>query len=161
MTPCLQTETAEGSGNCFAACIASILNLPLEAVPNFRKIQEDEGRCMIMAADNWLRENHGMRFIGIEMYKSKVAEGESRYQTSQVLMNRCFFMNEDEYVILSGESPRKNADGSTKYHSVVGRADCWGFEIVHDPHPDGGGLVGEPYGVKWIVPVRKENAELQ
>ncbi len=155
MTPCVQTQTEEGYGDCFAACLASILDLPLEAVPNFRKLQSETNDCMILMADKWLRANYGLRFISIEMYKPYIPGFSTGRQTSQILMNRCFSSNEDEYVILSGESPRKNADGSTKYHSVVGRADCWGFDIVHDPHPDGTGLVGQPYGVKWIVPVRK------
>lgn len=155
MTPHLQTETEEGHGDCFATCIASILDLPLGVVPNFRKIQTETGQCMVMLADEWLRKYHGLRFISIEMYKPYVPGESVGRQTSQVLMNRCYGSNEDEYVILCGVSPRQNADGSTKYHSVVGKADCWGFELAHDPHPDGTGIVGEPYGVKWIVPVRK------
>jgi hypothetical protein len=40
MTPIVQTIFGDGSsggerGNCFAACIASILDVPLESVPNF------------------------------------------------------------------------------------------------------------------------------
>lgn len=148
MTPHKQVDFGEGTGDCFATCIASILDMPLESVPNFRRLQSENDRlCMITEADKWLRQQ-GKRFISIEMYEPR-----GGHNTSQVLMNRLFFSNPDDYVILSGESPRKNADGSKKYHCVVGRADCWGFEMIHDPHPDNTFLVGQPYGVKWIVGV--------
>lgn len=151
MTPHTQRIFDDKHGDCFAACIASILDLPLDAVPNFRSIQANsETYDMVRGADEWLRENYGLRFITIEMYEPK-----GRPKCDIPILNRLFFKNSDELVILSGESPRKNADGSTKYHCVVAKADCWGFEIVHDPHPDRTGIVGQPYGVKWIVPVPK------
>lgn len=153
MTPVMQIDFGDGTGDCFAACLASILDLPLEAVPNFRRIQTESNTSdMILDADQWLRANHGKRFISIEMYRWSEGPDKGHCETRQVLLNRTFNRNQDELVILSGESPRKNVDGSTKYHCVVGRADCWGFEVVHDPHPEGGGIIGQPYGVKWLVP---------
>lgn len=148
MKPVFQQIFDERKGDCFAACLASLLEIPLADVPNFREIQTSGGRDMIQLADEWLRENHRKRFLGIEIYHPSGGE-----RTDICLLNRLFYANEGEYVLLSGESPRKNADGSTKYHCVIGKADCWGFDVVHDPHPEGGGIVGQPYGVKWILPL--------
>lgn len=54
----------------------------------------------------------------------------------------------DIYWILGGVSPR----GTN--HSVV----CCGGEVVHDPHPDGGGVVGpcsdSYFWIEFYVPVR-------
>jgi hypothetical protein len=154
MTPVFQQVFEDDRGDCFAACLASVLDLPLASVPNFRQLQEETGQYdMIMEADKWLRSNCGKRFISIEMYDCREGPTKGHCLTDQVLCNRLFNFNQNELVILSGESPRKRSNGGTKYHCVIARADCWGFELVHDPHPDGGGIVGEPYGVKWIVPV--------
>jgi hypothetical protein len=148
MIPHIQTEFSDGIGNCLATCIASILDLPMDAVPNFVAIQNiSNSGCAVEMADRWLRENHGKRFIAVELY------GGAGPVTNQSFLNRLSHKNKDELVILSGESPRKTVDGKAKFHAVVGRAKCWGFEIVHDPHPDGTGIVGQPYGVKWIVPL--------
>lgn len=153
MTPHIQTETGDDVGNCFATCIACILDLPAESVPNFKRLQEESAQvCMVDAADVWLRENHGKRFITIELYDQEDGPTKGSPNTRQCLLNRLAHRNGGELVILSGESPRRRADGRKKYHCVVGRATCWGFEVVHDPHPDGTGIVGQPYGVKWIVP---------
>lgn len=146
MRPVFQTVFDDRQGDCFAACLASILEVPLVMVPNFRAMQNDGGKDMVWLADEWLREKYRKRLLGIEIYHPGGGE-----RTDICLLNRLFHMNGEEFVLLSGESPRKNADGSTKYHCVVGKADCWGFELAHDPHPEGGGIVGQPYGVKWIV----------
>ena len=146
MTPHKQTDFGDDTGDCFATCIACVLDLPKDSVPNFRAMQED-GRvqCMVRAADDWLRANHGKRFISIELYDK------GGPLTSQCILNR--LAHRDDLVILSGESPRKRADGGKKYHCVVARPTVWGFDLVHDPHPDGTGIVGQPYGVEWIVSV--------
>lgn len=154
MTPHKQTDLGDDTGSCYSTCLACVLDLPVEAVPNFRRIQhETECYDMIQAADKWLRENHGKRILGIEMYDANEGPEKGQPMTRQVVLNRLFFANQDEFVILSGESPRKRADGGKKYHCVVAKADCWGFELVHDPHPDGTGIVGQPYGIAWIVSV--------
>jgi hypothetical protein len=42
-----QTTFGHGKGNCFAACVASILDLPIESVPNF---------CCDFTDDTWWAE---------------------------------------------------------------------------------------------------------
>lgn len=153
MTPHIQTVTDDGIGNCFATCLACVLDLPAESVPNFKAMQEaDPNACMVDLADTWLREHHGRRFVSVEMYDPADGPNKGHPLTSQPILNRLCHRNRDELVILSGVSPRKAADGRTKYHCVIGRPTVWGFDIVHDPHPDQTGIVGLPYGVKWIVP---------
>jgi hypothetical protein len=154
VTPHVQSATDDRFGNCFATCIACVLDLPAAAVPNFRRAQEESSAvCMVDEADKWLRENHGLRLISIELYDQADGPTKGSPLTRQCILNRLAHRNADELVILSGESPRATAGGRKKYHCVVGRATCWGFELVHDPHPDGGGIVGQPYGVKWIIPI--------
>lgn len=145
----MRTYLQTDPDSCFATCLACILELLPEDVPNFRRLQdENPSYDMIMEADKWLRKVHRKRFVSIELYEDKGARN-----TKQIVMNRLFHANIKELVILSGRSPRDMPDGSARWHCVIGRADCWGFEIVHDPFPGGGGLIGNPYGVKWIVPL--------
>ncbi len=146
MIPHMQTDTGENTGNCFPACIASILEIPLDDVPNFIVEADKAGKDMYVLADDWLREHHRMRFISIQLYKR------INVNTTQVIANPLSCINPDELVILSGKSPRSKKN-KLRYHAVVGRPKFWGFDIVHDPHPSGQGIVGQPYGVKWIVKV--------
>ena len=154
MTPHIQAVTDDNVGDCFATCVACILDLPAGSVPNFKAAQEaGPNVCMVDLADRWLRENHGLRFISVELYDPADGPNKGHPLTSQCLLNRLCHTNPGELVILSGESPRRRADGGRKYHCVVATPSVWGFDIVHDPHPDGTGIVGQPYGVKWIVPL--------
>lgn len=50
MIPVTQTDTSFTTGNCFAACLASVLELPLEQVPNFM----DEGTGWYDRYNDWL-----------------------------------------------------------------------------------------------------------
>jgi hypothetical protein len=144
MIPYIQTNISDKTGNCLATCIASILEVPLESVPNFAEL-DSEHTCMVTLADKWLRENHSKRFISFEIYDR------SGPKTDVTIYNRLSHMMKQELVILSGQSPRKTVDGKIKFHAVIGTPNGWGFEVVHDPHPDGTGIVGQPYGVKYIV----------
>lgn len=145
----MQRDLGDGTGDCFAACLASMLNIGLDEVPNFRRLQTEATNgsvCMVTEADKWLRSVHGKRIITIELYGD-----DHQPDTTRRLLNRLAYSG-DDLVILSGESPRKTAEGLRKYHCVIGKPSMWGYEVVHDPHPEGGGIIGEPYGVKWIVP---------
>ncbi len=58
MKPIHQTKFGVEEGNCFQACIASILEIPIEDVPGRQGTTEDEDR----AIRDWLREQYGMGF---------------------------------------------------------------------------------------------------
>lgn len=118
-----QTEFGEGNGNCWSACIASMLKMKLEDVPNF---------CLNV--NTWWKDtqewmmNRGMFLIEMEinndsLYVSDVPDG--------------------IHCIMSGKSPRGDF-----HHSVIGRHNKGTFYYKFDPHPDGTFLDGE---VKYIT----------
>lgn len=112
MKPIDQTVFTVPGGNCFSACIASILELPLEAVPYFMgDFKEDPGAWWGRFLD-WLRPRGfwAINFacpLGSDWIPMGVH-------------------------ILNGGSPRGDFD-----HSVV----AFGEKIIHDPHPSRAGLV--------------------
>lgn len=116
-------------GDCFRACIASILELPIEDVPHFVAIEHD-----------WWGETqkwfHARGLSALWMNLSS---------------ELCPLVHwaDAHYCILSGKSPR----GDFK-HAVVGQIDPggWGFKVVHDPHPSGAGIAGDPETVMFLLP---------
>ena len=100
-------------GNCYNACIASILEIPLESLPN------PSNHWTIDKPDWW----PGYWRDIVKWLKDR----------NIALIEICEpDLFTDCYLIISGPSPR------TKYilHAVVG----FGEEIVHDPHPSKKGL---------------------
>lgn len=130
MKPVTQTIVDDGRGNCYAACIASLLDLPIDAVPNFVEAED-----MHQAAWKWLAER-GLRPVRM-CFPSLEA------------LQSTYFDHPGLYCVLSGESPRRKADGGKKWHAVVGFAAGYGVEVVHDPHPDRTGLVGDAH--RWLT----------
>ena len=100
----------EERGNCFSACVASILELPIEQVPTF--VIEDDWH---IAAQTWLNAR-GLWLLSLpwdDEWGAIVLEPFGGYH------------------IIGGQSPRGEHG-----HSVVGLRG----EIVHDPHPSGEGI---------------------
>ena len=118
MTPTMQTIFGNGKqtgvpGNCIQACVATIFDLPLDAVPNFLIFGSQWEHAFIL----WL--------------KSKDHE-KSRYvaewlKEDQVNLNG---VPEGEYVMASGMAAR-----GLMHACVFQKKDNW-FVPVHDPHPD-------------------------
>lgn len=143
MKPVMQTLFGKGKGNCYAACIASILEIPIEDVPNFCAQSQYNWH---KAVADWMSVR-GLRIIALEFSTRKGLWGGEA-------LKRCWTYGlGGEWVILSGLSPRSTDRANPMYHSVVGQPRGWGFRMVHDPHPDGTGLRGHPWGVEFIVPV--------
>ena len=100
MIPVYQTLFGDGSdgtpcGNCFAACIASLLELPLDALPNFCALEGWRE-----ATDRWLGDR-GFFYLDVAPgpgFSPETAFGRAGYH------------------IMSGPGPRGLR------HSVVGRA---------------------------------------
>lgn len=119
MIPVYQTEFYGGyeegkeRGNCWQAALASVLELPLEAVPHFVAIDENHG------GPNWL--HYTINWLWYRGYQ---------YQS----MYRHLYTN--EYYLVMGESPRGN------FHHVVVYKNG---KMVHDPHPDGGGVLTQDH----------------
>lgn len=115
-------------GNCFAACIASILEIGIDEIPNFAE-EEDIQK----AANEWLK-TRGKQLLSICF-------------DSVDSLKKTYF-NTNTYCLLCGRSPRKNEDGSYRYHATVGYANGYGVKTIHDPHPSREGLLEEWY--KWV-----------
>lgn len=105
--------TPEGkvNGNCFPACVASILGLPLEQVPFFTTESQD---AQLADANRWLKQ----------------------FRLQLVMEPNLGEFPLNQYYIIRGSSPRFPG----YFHMVVGKDG----RIVHDPHPDKTGIIGEP-----------------
>lgn len=114
MKPVQQEKTESGSGDCFAACIASLLEMPLEEVPNFCA----EGEEWPINAINWYR---GQGFAILEFDYSDQPDSVAIAEMKSL----------GGYCIVSGQSSRFDC-----LHAVIYKDG----ELIHDPSPDGGGV---------------------
>jgi len=119
VTSVFQTRFGE-DGNCLAACIASICEVPLDDVPQ-------PTREELASVEQW------------HLYLVRLHEG-FLWARGVYLLPVSYLTNTAQsvapmgYSILTGRSPRTGG-----YHSVV----CFDGEVVHDPHPQGKGELGE------------------
>ena len=112
MKPIKQTTFGK-QGNCFPACIASVLEIPLEGIPNFCVEFPSKWHWEV---NKWLSENHGVVLLTITPW-------------DQDHVFPPFVV--DTYHLMSGPSVRGH------HHSIV----ALNGKMVHDPHPDGHGLI--------------------
>jgi hypothetical protein len=117
-------------GDCFRAALASVLELNVTDVPNFRVTDPDD---MNGAAARWL-EPQGVRFLPMYFQSQKDLD--------------CTHFDFSMYCLVSGMSSRTNAQGRNRWHAVVGRTIPWGVELLHDPHPDRTFFI--PEGERWV-----------
>ena len=106
MKKVFQTKFGKPDGNCFAACLASILELPIEEIPDYK---QPEGRWF-RNYRKWIKQ-YGLDLLIIEDISHE-----------DFIPDVC--------CIVSGTSPRG------LMHAVVYQ----GTEMIHDPHPEGGGV---------------------
>ncbi len=121
MKPIDQTTFGFPDGNCYSACLASIFEVPLADTP------QGLGRDPIGAIrriNDWLAPR-GLSLVA-HTYDARKA----------------WLPPADPWVILQGRSPRGEF-----LHATVGR----GGEVIHDPHPSRGGLVGHKREVHLFV----------
>lgn len=98
-------------GNCFAACIATLLEVELASLPNF---------CAWPASSWWDRTNEYLsEHFGLWLINLPVERPEVAWAPENVLR------------VANGPGPRGHR------HSVV----YDGKGLVHDPHPSGAGLL--------------------
>lgn len=122
MKPVDQDKFEPGSGNCFQASVASIMELSLDDVPHFMQLYG--GDAWWPPFCQWLNK-HG--YVA-DWYPNAAKCTE---------LDRPFREAPTGYSILSGESPRF----SGKYHAVVALDGV----CVHDPH------VGDRRGVGAVL----------
>jgi len=108
-------------GNCWAACLASILEFRLEDVPDLADYWTPDASAAKVwnayydATIAWLaKQNLGFVEAHFDQYNRDLTD--------------------NAWCLIAGPSPRYPV-----FHSVVGR----NFEVVHDPHPSRAGLAGE------------------
>lgn len=131
MKPVDQTVFDDTKGDCFRACIASLLELPIEEIPNFVESEDMTG-----SAKKWLKER-GLTVMPMSFFNPE--------EPSHV------FFDFQSYCIIGGTSPRKDAKGNHKRHAVVGKTKGWGLEIVHDPHPSREKLLNWGHWWVWFI----------
>lgn len=110
MTPITQTRLGE-HGNCMPACLASILEVPIEAVPDPWAV-EVSGDYWLQAWQRYTAVHHGLLYV--EPYE-RLARA----------------VRPIGFHLINGQGPRGHG------HSVVGHAG----ETIWDPHPSRAGLV--------------------
>ena len=114
MLPVKQTRLKE-NGNCFEACIASLLNLKLEGVPDL--LAYDQGPWM-EKLNEWLNIKYNLVYMEVHMPSNEVEN---------------FFLNKDFYHVIIGNTTRS----PEIKHAVIGRKG----KMVYDPHPSNIGVI--------------------
>lgn len=129
MKPVTQTITKGPLANCLQAAIASILEKPIEAVPNFSKISDEEWNHVYLA---WL-EKQG--YAVIYCYEHGF---------------RKEFSNAYGYHLINVHSPRGDF-----LHALVGLNGV----PVHDPYPGGNCQHKGIYSYEFFVPIISAEVE--
>ena len=136
MIPVYQTIISPVNGNCLAACVASILEVSLDEVP-----QHIQDKNYFLDLSHYL-ESKGYEFSG-DAWKGHPVYDHlilGRKYDNDRLICEGVFPGVNGFFIVSGQSPRfENC-----HHAVVWNK--WG--LVHDPVPGGRGV--EPNSVKMI-----------
>jgi hypothetical protein len=138
MKPVMQTifptEEKPMQGNCFAACIASILEISIEDVPDFCAKPGD----WATACNEWLA-NFGLALLSVKA------------ETEPFPM---FPLPAGVWCLPYGITDRH----PTRLHSIVGRSrgglsdGRFDIEYVHDPFP-GGNKIQKLKGVDFLIPI--------
>ncbi len=132
-------------GNCFTACVASLLEVSLDAVRDLEQIYCDGAREFYARNDEGLGDTSEQLepwHAALKHYNDVLAE---RFGV-MLAYAETRGMAPAGYAIAGGTSPRSDCG-----HSVV----TYAGRVVHDPHHSRAGLSGPPemYGV--LVPVRR------
>lgn len=152
MTPVYQTIIDPGKGNCQQAAIASLFDLELHQVPDFKKADSFWTSCINFVIDQ------GKTFHCF-LYNNRIQSLEGYEYNLDIDSNKHYF-NEDTYNHIQ-ESNGVNGYFcagvySPKYfnsfearqitHAVIIDKN---FNIVHDPNPNNKGI--EKYPLHWLI----------
>jgi hypothetical protein len=123
----LQTNTSPINGDCFRTCIAALLNMRSEDLPNFCG---DYPTSWFTELDIWLRAR-GLRFVEIK----------------RTMPDLTITAMPGTVGIAAGKSPR-----GEHLHAVIAMVNySGGWEILMDPHPDDTGLDGPVEFIGFIT----------
>jgi hypothetical protein len=140
-------------GDCYRTSLACLLEIPRDEVPHFIHEYPDECTCSVSEKGCSEHDDTVSRRWWLES-QAWVEKTKPGYVLRNYGVVFPFWvggvMPDDALpnVILSGKSPRGDW-----LHSVI--ADCLTGEVVHDPHPAGGGVLSR---VDLIAIVPKEYA---
>lgn len=123
---------AQIPGNFIQAAIASVLELPLDAVPHFLLFGDWWGVALVRFLQS--------RGLALSTWTDR-EEWVTYWNELNVTSWPLVFAPADQIVIASGPSPRGDW-----LHVAVYR----GGKLLHDPHPDGRGIAGDPVEV-WAT----------
>jgi hypothetical protein len=132
MKPVTQEITSGGNGDCLTACLASLLEIEAGDVPKFRRDHGPEG--MMPAPRRWLKENFGLSLIYIDLKRLRLEK------LGMAPGQLCI-------AVVEGVGP------GGPPHAVVGQITGNRFEQLHDPHPGGRGILGDPIAVYFLMPI--------
>ena len=119
-------------GDCFRTAIACLIDAEPENLPHFMADPDKPIEQIWQEVDEWLSNTHGLRYLSFPF------KAENLSQWLRTMAQSWPGLRWE----LAGTSPRGTQ------HSVIVEAG----EIVHDPHPDGGGIVGpgKSDGYYWM-----------
>jgi len=123
MKPVFQTKFGDGVGNCLNACVASIFEIGINDIIDFNEYSAQLGNSKYNSVGLW----HWAKENGYFLCNSSKKEDIPNYI---------------QFYIATGNSPRGNLK-----HAVV----FSGGKLVHDPHPDQTGVMGEPLYYWWFI----------
>jgi len=114
----IQKDTSFTSGDCFKTCVAYLLGINPDIVPNFCAMEGD----WIQHLQAWL-EPRGLMYLELDCDKNDMLD--------------CHALIDGTLCILTGHSPRN----PEKFHCIIGKYVLKDNEqqmkYIHDPHPDG------------------------
>lgn len=142
--PVYQENIEPDSGDCFSASLASLLEVELSEIPNFRIVAHMAGKPgnhMMHFARPWLAEQYGLSIVTIQMAK-EIETGEDLRLVGAFAGTPCM-------------AGGKSSTFPDTLHCVVGHIDETGmnFVMTHDPNPNGRGLAGPPMHLYFLVPM--------
>lgn len=141
MKPVIQQIIHAGNGDCFSACLATILELKLEEVPKF--MWHFKGH-ELKAASLWISQ-YGYGILRVRWPEQIITGKDIPFHPMPYL-----------YCIAAGKSPRGDWN-----HAVVGTIEDFTFKLLHDPHPSGLGIVGQPIAYNFLVPTDPSRMQLK
>lgn len=125
-------EAGATPGNCLQTAVACVLDLPMEEVPHFVAMPENQwwsAFLLWLSARNLRLSMYAERFSGLQVYSG-----------GALITGPLNAVPRSRLVLAQGESERGFR------HVVLYQ----NGKLVHDPHPSGTGLVGEPDEV-WMI----------
>lgn len=151
MVPVTQVRTGYGRGQCTEASIASLLEVPLEAVPDIwagphvpldAPGSEHQPLALTVKMWEWLKREHGVMLCGIKLRERAPTIREAWLRSDGLFPFDWSEAAWSRFHIACGPNP----DGVE--HCVV----CERGELAWDPNPSRRGIVACQF-VQWLVPL--------